>query len=329
MKGLDEDQIIRIVRSEIGDKGGFVPDDVEVFKQGGIRMAMAVDTMTQGTDMPRGMWMDEVARKSVAACVSDFAAKGVRPEFGSVSLTVPADMSAGQIRRMARGFKAASSEFGVRILGGDTGGGAELVISVWLCGAAAHGIVSRGGAAAGDIIFATGAFGNTAAGLHLMLSSGGRRRPRLGSADRRYVDAFCSPSPRLEFGIRIGRHITSAMDSSDGLAATLNEMSRQSGRRFVVSRLPYDTSLEGFASRHNVSATDLVLFGGEEYEIVFTAPRGSAARICRIAAGCGVELTRVGTVGRESKGGGDVVMESGGVTKAVKDRGWSHLRGES
>lgn len=336
--GLDEGRIIRIMQAGIGGGGSggggggkrrgkkFTPEDVEVFGRGSARMAVAVDTVVQGTDVPPGMRMQEVARKSVAACVSDFAAKGVRPEFGVISLVMPEGMPEGQVRRLAGGFEAAAGEFGVRILGGDTGGGAELVISVTLCGRAAGGIVPRGGASDGDAIFATGAFGNTAAGLRLLLSSGGRRRPRAGSAGRRYVDAFCSPEPRLEFGARVRGDVSSSMDSSDGLAATLNEMARQSGTRFVVSELPCEKTLEGFVRKNKIGeARDLVLFGGEEYEIVFTAPQRNAPGIRRIARDAGVRLTRIGTVRRGGRAGA-VMVRDGGVEE-IPDRGWTHLTG--
>ncbi len=311
----DEDQVIRILQKRLGGTGPH--EDVEVFMRGSKRIVVAVDTLVQSTDVPPGMRTSEISRKSVAACVSDFAAKGVRPEFGTVSVTIPKGFSKRQVTDLAVGFQRASREFGVRILGGDTGGGAELSISVALYGTAGR-IVPRGGAEPGDRIFVTGYFGNAAAGLHLLLNGGGSGRP---GSDRRYRDAFCNPRPRLEFGARSGRYLSSSMDSSDGLARTLNEMSRQSGRRFSITGLPCEKALGAFAEKNGVSVEDLTLFGGEEYEMVFTVPEKNVPKIRKMARECGTRLVEIGAVGP----GRGVVSRMGRRARRIPDRGWSHL----
>lgn len=323
MAAPDEDLAVRILRRAVG-AGGSPGEDVEIFAgRGRGRVAVAVDTLVESTDVPPRMEMSRVSRKAVAACVSDFAAKGVAPEFGVVSVVVPAGMARGRITALARGFRRASREFGVKILGGDTSGGRELVISVSLYGAADR-IVPRGGARPGDAIFATGDFGDSAAGLRLLLRQapppGGAGQ---GAAERRYEDAFCVPRPRLEFGIRSRRYVSSAMDSSDGLARTLNEMARQSGSRFVLSRLPHGRALGAFAARNGIPVEELVLFGGEEYETVFTAPRRNAARVRAAAAKSRTKVTEIGAVGPGS--GVELLSEGGSAT--IPDRGWVHLRG--
>lgn len=316
MTGLDERRIIQILQEGLGRKG-FAGEDVEVFRRGSGNVAVSVDTLVQSTDIPRGMRTAEAARKSVAACVSDFAAKGVRPEFGVVSVTIPGGFSKGQIVQLARGFQRASEEFGVRILGGDTNGGIEMSISVALYGAADR-IVGRGGTKSGDRIFVTGSFGNAAAGLRLLL--GARRRAGSGPG-RRFIDAFCSPVPPIEFGVRAGRYLTSAMDSSDGLARTLNEMARRSKKRFEITRLPYEGALDAFAGRSGASVEDLVLFGGEEYEMVLTVPEKNVTRVRSLAKKSRTRLTEIGTV----RSGGGVILESGGRSAGIPDSGWTHL----
>jgi len=315
MAGLDEGKIIGILQGGIAARG-LAHEDVQVFGRGPRGVAVAVDTLVESTDVPPGMKMPEISRKAVAACVSDFAAKGIRPEFGVISVTVPRRLSRRQAAGLAEGFQRASREFGVKILGGDTSGGAELSISVTLCGAAGR-IVPRGGAKAGDRIFATGSFGDAAAGLRLLLN--GRRSGRAGP-DAGYRSAFCSPKPKLEFGVRAGRHVSSAMDSSDGLAKTLNEMARQSGKRFVLTRLPYEKPLEAFAGRSGMRVEDLVLYGGEEYETVFTAQEKNIPRIESIARGSGCRITEIGSV----EGGRGVRLQAGGRDKKIPDRGWNH-----
>jgi len=312
---LDERQIIQILQEGLG-RNGFVGEDVEVLRRGSCSVAVSVDTLVESTDVPPGMRAAEVARKSVAACVSDFAAKGVRPEFGVVSVTVPTGFSKSRMVQLARGFQMASEEFSVRILGGDTNGGIEMSISVALYGAGDR-IVTRGGAKSGDAVFVTGSFGSAAAGLRLLL--GGRRAKR--GPDRRFIDAFCSPVPPIEFGVRARRYLTSAMDSSDGLARTLNEMAGQSKKRFEITRLPYERALGAFAARNGTPVEDLALFGGEEYEMVFTVPEKNITRVRSLARKSRTSLTEIGTV----RSGEGVVLESGDGSARIPDVGWTHL----
>ena len=63
-----------------------------------------MDTLVESTDVPPGMKLEDVARKSVVSCVSDFATKGVKPIFGIISLTIPKRFSKLNIERLATGF---------------------------------------------------------------------------------------------------------------------------------------------------------------------------------------------------------------------------------
>ena len=84
---LDETTIIKIFQKKIGSKK-FISEDVEVFKIGKTKIVSKVDTFVQSTDMPSKMRMHDAARKSIIACISDFAAKGVKPQYGMISLNL-------------------------------------------------------------------------------------------------------------------------------------------------------------------------------------------------------------------------------------------------
>lgn len=282
------------------------PDDAE--SAGGI--VIATDALAESSDIPPRMRLRDASRKAVAAVVSDFAAKGAVPLAGTVSLLLPARLwNARSARMLARGVAEASSEFGFPVVGGDTGRGAELSVTATLAGRAARA-PPRGGARPGDLLYSTGLFGYAAAGL--MLVSGGRAP---GSA----FEAECSkkfrrPSPRLDLGRALARRASASMDCSDGLASTLHEMARASGSRFELERGFYDPALERTASRSGAAASDLALFGGEDYETVVAVPPGLAAGAERSAERLGARLHRLGSV---YEGSG---VRWNGVR--VPDRGW-------
>ena len=88
MSRLNEKKIIEIFQSRLGNKG-FAPEDVEFFKTGKKYAVVKVDTLVESTDVPPGTKLEDLARKSLVSCISDFAAKGVKPVFGIISLVIP------------------------------------------------------------------------------------------------------------------------------------------------------------------------------------------------------------------------------------------------
>ena len=88
MNKLNEKKIIELFQNKLGNTS-FVPEDVESFKIGKKHFVVKVDTLVESTDIPPGMELEYAARKSIVSCVSDFAAKGVKPIFGIISLTIP------------------------------------------------------------------------------------------------------------------------------------------------------------------------------------------------------------------------------------------------
>ena len=135
MNKLSEKKIIELFQSTLGNTN-FVPEDVESFKIGKEQLVVKVDTFVESTDLPPKMKLEDAARKSIVSCVSDFASKGVKPIFGIVSLTIPKKLSRSNIQSLAKGFQIATREFGLKILGGDTNEGKELVITFSLFGTA-------------------------------------------------------------------------------------------------------------------------------------------------------------------------------------------------
>src|SRR2546428_9853709 len=121
-------------------------------------------------------------------------------------------------------------------------------------------IITRSSAKINDIIITSGPFGYCSAGLKIFLNHLKADSKFTGKC-RKYVNR---PTPRLEFGLRIANYISSSMDSSDGLSITLNEMSRQSRKKFVITKLPTNPEVAGFAETNKNKLTDFVFCGGEK-----------------------------------------------------------------
>lgn len=187
MKRLNEREIIDLFISYFNDpllnkvKGDdvvIVPLNYNMAKRGnkriGLNIVLKSDMLIESTDVPKVMKPWQIARKSILACVSDFAAKGIRPYACLISIGIPRRYSRKDIIALARGFSLASKEYKVRILGGDTNESKELTIDCNMMGISTlsdNKIPRRNGAKAGDILVTSGKFGYASSGLKIIVSN--------------------------------------------------------------------------------------------------------------------------------------------------------------
>ena len=317
MKKPDEIEIIKTFQRRFGKKSRFLADDVEVLKIGNSKFIVKSDMLVQSTDAPPGMRIREIARKSLAACVSDFACKGIKPSFATIALAIPRSSTKRMINELADGFLGGSKEFGLQIVGGDTNEGKEIVIEVSMFGTSNKKIPSRKGAKVGDVILASGPFGYTSAGLKIILDG------LWGDIQfmQRCKKAIFIPQPRLDFGLKASQYFSSSMDSSDGLSITLNDMSGQSKKRFVITKLPTEKDVSKFAHQNRINLGNLVFCGGEEYEIIFTIPRKNLQKIKNLAKRMKIPLFEIGYVSR----GRNVIFVGNDKSRVINRCGWTHL----
>ncbi len=291
-------------------------DDVATIPFGNKFLVFKCDMLVQSTDAPRQMSLPQIARKSVVSSLSDLACKGVRPIATLVSLAIPKHFTEKDVIALANGFKIAEREFNVNIIGGDTNEGKELVVDCCMIGISDR-IVKRSGAKNGEVIVTSGRFGYSASGLKILTKKVKTSKNFRSKA----VRTVLMPKPRLQFGQLLAKYATSSMDSSDGLAVTLHELSRQSKKRFSVNQLPSTSDVKEFAKRNRYSYNELVLHGGEEYEIVATIPKRHLTKVKNLARKTRCKLFVIGNV---EKGRG-VFMTGTGKRIKIEDRGWEHL----
>jgi len=284
----------------------------------GKKLVIKADMLVQKTDVPRGMTFRQAARKAVAMCVSDFAAKGVKPDSFLVSLGIPRGTSGSRIRELASGLHDGERQWQVKLIGGDTSEADQLMVNCVMAGFAER-LVGRDGAQPGDSVITSGYFGYPSAGLKILL--GGARSATWFR--RKALMSVLMPTPNLGLGISLAPLLSSSMDSSDGLARSLHALSRASNVGMEISHLPAGRGVESFAEANGLSAKRLVLQGGEEYLVVGTIEKRRLQRAKRVAKRHGGELIEVGRVTVRP---GDVILRSRGTRERIEDAGWVHLR---
>ena len=315
MSRLTEKKIIDIFQSTLNDK--FVSEDVEYFKIGKKYFVLKIDTLVESTDIPKNVGLQYIARKSIISCVSDFAAKGIKPIFGIVSVVLPRKLSKKKIEDLAIGFGKASKEFGIKILGGDTNEGKEISISFTLFGIT-NKIIKRKGAKLNDIIISSGPFGYSSAGLSILQ----KKKKYSQSFGIKAKNAVLNPKSRLMFGLKNKNYFSSSMDSSDGLSTTLEELARQSKRKFIITNVPAKADIFDFAATNRLNAMNLIFNGGEEYEIIATVNPSNLTKIKKYAKIHHIQLYEIGYV---TKGNGVYLQKNGRFIK-IKDKGWHHFQ---
>jgi len=277
------------------------------------------DMLVSKTDVPPQMSLWQAARKAVVMNVSDLAAKGVKPMALLASIGVPRSLKQRDIKQIGEGLNEGAREYSAYILGGDTNESTDLIISCTAFGMGKkRNLMLRSGAKPGDIVAVTGFFGKTTAGLKILLqnlSAPSRMRKTL-------VDSVLMPCARLKEGLSLAetRAVTASIDSSDGLAWSLHEISRASDVGFLIHKLPIADEAEQLAKTHRLDPIELCLYGGEEYELVITVKPSLWKKATKK-----VSLIKIGRVTREKT----LILKQRKKTLPIEARGWEHFKTSS
>lgn len=257
----------------------------------GMELAVSTDMLVEGRHFCAGADPFKLGHKSLAVNLSDLAAMGAAPRWATLALALPA-ADEQWLERFSAGLFALAGRFELALVGGDTTRG-PLTISITILGEVPSGLaLYRSGAKPGDEIWVSGELGGAALGLVHTLG-----RARLDDAD---ADAMLArlhePEPRVLLGERLRGLATSAIDLSDGFAGDLAHILERSSAGALVhfAQLPRPAA---FARLGNAELErNCVLSGGDDYELLFTAPQTRRAEIESVGADLGVLLSRVGYV---------------------------------
>ena len=257
---------------------------------------------------------ESVGHRCLARGLSDIAAMGGEPVAVFLSLALPRDLRQVWVGRFMRRLIGLAEKNGATVAGGDTAespGG--ILADIIVIGTVPKGkAILRSGAKEGDRIYVSGELGGSAAAVVRMRGGRGKVKPR------DYVRHFY-PEPRVELGrvLREKKMASAMIDTSDGLSTDLAHICEESGVGAEIDSSLIPRGSVGKPARE--VDLDLALHGGEDYELLFTAPQSK--RIPRHIAG--VAITQIGRITRTR---GIFVRNSKGVRYELHPRGWEHFR---
>jgi thiamine-monophosphate kinase len=270
-----------------------IGDDAAVWRPSpGRHIVMSTDTMIEAEHF-RLEWGDwkSLGHKALAVNLSDLAAMGARPRLALVSLGLTGGERDREIADLYKGMVALGEEFKTAVVGGDTTTSETAVmISVTVLGEATGGpetVMKRSAAKEGDLIAVTGPLGLAAGGLEVL-----DQELRTLDGGPAMEEAFLRPKPRVREGRILARTgVRCAIDLSDGLLGDLPKICEQSGVTAELDELKIPVPLSIKWAFHDWF--DLALRGGEDYELLFTAPPSMFKRINKNFRRAGLRLPTV------------------------------------
>jgi thiamine-monophosphate kinase len=250
-------------------------DDAALFRpKPAYETILTCDWFLEGTHFLRHRHPpDSVGWKCLARAVSDVAAMGGMPRCFLLSLALPASLTGSWLDAFLGGLRRASRKFQCALAGGDTTRRDEILISVTVIGEVKTGqAILRSGARAGDVIYVSGRLGEAELGLQIL-----SRRKRPTNRNNPLTRKHLYPEPRLELGRWLAEKnvATAMMDLSDGLSSDLLRLCAASGVGAFLDREQLPAVRVPQSMHRSVSeALQLALHGGDDYELLFTAPPG-------------------------------------------------------
>lgn len=260
---MNEINLINKIKNTL--KSQYIGDDCAYLKDLGI--VISQDSLVEDVHFSKHMMSPyQIGYKSVMVNLSDIAASGAKPAYLTVALSLPKQIKDDAVIDFYEGAKYALENLDVEIVGGDITGSDKLYISISVIGKTLdRKISSRSHAKIGHKIITSGVHGSSAAGLRILQND--------LEPDKDLIKAHLMPVAQIDFAKQISEQIQedyAMMDTSDGLFDALFKIGSASECTMSVDfeRILYDPKIKEYFSDYK----DLILFGGEDYQIVATVP---------------------------------------------------------
>ncbi len=303
---------------------GLTDDAAVIGVEPGYTLVVTTDTLIAGVHFRAEDGPAAIAAKALRVNLSDLAAMGAVPVAYTLAMAFPAGQGIDEqwLRSFTDSLGEDQARFGVTLLGGDTvATPGPLTVTVTAMGKAPEGAVLRRSAARpGDSVYVSGTIGDGALGL---LAVRGDLADLDAAMRQALVRRYHRPTPRIELGWRLVGLAHAALDVSDGLVADMGHICTESrvGATMEAARVPLSPA-GGAAVAADPGLLAVVLTGGDDYELLFTAPPAAADGLARLSRELNVPLT---AIGRVDAGSGVRVVDEKGRDVALATRGYRHF----
>ncbi len=320
---LGERKLIKEILS-ILDKGQVAVgpgDDCAAIEFGDQFILITTDMITKSTHLHDSIIPYQIGWFIIAINLSDIAAKGGVPLGIVVSVGLPEDLGLEFLTEMTNGMNDCAREFSTSVIGGDMKANPEITLSGTAIGKVAKTeFMGRQGCHPGDLVAVTGELGTAAAGYYALTNSSDRSKNKDG------IKALFEPYPRINEGQTLAHTgaITSSMDISDGLAASLYQLSELNNVGFEIEfdKVPKSQDAVKISDQLGIPVQDLSLYFGGDYELVVTLnPELSDKAIDMLKKETGTPLTVIGKVTSDKNN----ILIINNEMMSLENRGYEHF----
>jgi thiamine-monophosphate kinase len=302
--------LLEILRKRFGKKSPDIilgiGDDSAVIRSQTSNLLLTTDMMVEGVHFDLS-WTTpfQLGFKLVSVNVSDIYAMGGVPKYLLLNFSADKNTTLDFFSKFFDGIEIAMKSYGISLIGGDISSSEKIVLSATVTGYA-NKILTRRGARAGDKIYVTGHTGEAACGLALMKII--RKRIAIEQGRKhKFPLPWDIVSPLIERHLmpvarnsrRFLKTATAMIDISDGLMLDLSRLCKESnvGALLYADKIPLSNELLKASEYLGLSTLDLALGGGEDYELLFTAPGSKKVNACCIG-----EIIKTGIFFIDEKG---------------------------
>ncbi len=294
-------------------------DDASGFALGDKIVLLKIDGFSIAQEKLPWNTMFDVGWKAITMVSSDLICKGSTPLGFMVSVGLDEHTFLSELMGLLEGASSSARAHGGWLIGGDLNESKDPWVSVCGIGVGSTRPPPRRGARPGDLVVVTEMFGLTGAGFHAYSNgiSMDELPPDIRESIIKATSRPVAPLVFLSLVARLDGNISASMDSSDGLAFSLHEISKSSGYKIEVSRLPAHPNAVKYAEEFNADLEELVFYGGEEFQTVFTVDENVLGEVVEV-------LGEDAVIGRVLDERGCGVLYGG---KALSPRGWRYFGG--
>lgn len=266
---MKEEDFLTTIKSVIGNK--YIGDDCAYLKDIGIIISQ--DNLVEDVHFSlKYTTIYKLGYKSAIVNISDICASGAKGKYMSVGLSLPNSTDNEFIKEFYNGLKCACTKYGYEIIGGDITGSKKIMISIAVIGTDKNvKISSRKNAKTDYVIVTSGTHGLSAAGLKLLKNNISPDNNNYSL----YINSHLMPEAQADFSKIISENIKedyAMTDSSDGLADALYKIAKESNKTIILdfNKVNNDKNLENLFKK---DYKDLILYGGEDYQLVGAVPK--------------------------------------------------------
>ncbi len=265
---MDEQEFVAYLKKKFPFSHGLgIGDDASVVRTGKHFQLISSDILIEDVHFRLcDISQQELALKSLAVNISDIAAMGGRAQYFYLGLGFPDRLSADDLRLFFKGLGQGCRKWNIELAGGDYSHSEKMTIAITIVGQSQRPVL-RSGARKGDWIAVTGPTGESALGLKLLLH---------GVTSSPYIRKHKRTVPQYQKGLLLAKYAHAMIDISDGLLLDLSRMlnASETGAEIDYEKIPVSRSFKQVCRQYHYSEKDLVLAGGEDYQLLFAlSPR--------------------------------------------------------